>query len=102
MRRFSALQAAAWSLTWAIGAGLGVAFGGYLTAVSSSATVGEAAIDPAELTVLPLAAAGLVFAVSFIGRLLVALVVRLAHTGPRDEPAANQDEAEHDRVGGVD
>lgn len=75
-RRFAPLHAAAWSVTWAVGAAIGVALGAYLTVVGAQATPGDVALDTTELVLLPLVAAAVVFAVSFIGRLLVFVVSR--------------------------
>lgn len=70
------VSAALWSLTWAVGVGLGVAGGAYLTVTSSAAAPGESALGSTELAVLPLASAAAVFVVMFVAKLLVQMFRR--------------------------
>lgn len=91
-RTFSAGRAALWSLTWSVGAGLGVALGAYLTVVGAQAAPGDAKLDLTELLLLPLAAAALVFAVSFLGRLVLSFRAR-----PIPEPTGKGEPDGEDR-----
>ncbi len=76
-RRSSVGWAAFWSATWAVGVSLGVALGGWLTVVGGSGTPGAASLDVThDVIVLPLVAGIAVFAVLFVGRLLVAFLRR--------------------------
>jgi hypothetical protein len=70
--RFSALEAAGWSFTWAIGVAMGVALGAYLTVLGAAATPGTVVLDSTELLHLPAIAGGVVFVVSFLGRAIIA------------------------------
>lgn len=78
-RRESIGWAAFWSATWAVGVTLGVALGGWLTLVGGSGAPGAASLDVThDVIALPLIAGAVVFAVLFIGRLLVSFLRRRA------------------------
>ncbi len=80
-----------WASTWALGAALGVALGGYLTLVSGSGAPGTAGLDVVtDLVVLPLGAFAAVFGVYVIGRIVAGLV--RSSRAPR--PVRNGDKAE--------
>lgn len=86
-----------WSFTWALGAGLGVALGGWLTLVGGAGAPGAAAIDPiSDLVVLP--------SVAFVGVLVLELLVRIAVAALRGRTVAGSEQhddeqgAEDDRV----
>ncbi len=87
MRGFSLRSAAGWSLTWAVGAAIGVGLGAYVTVLGAAAAPGDVTLDSTELVLLPLAAGVLVFLVSLIGRFLVAVV--------RPEPGAREGDGAH-------
>ena len=59
---FRPARAVLWSVGWALGAGIGVALGGWLTLAGGSGAPGAEAIDPTlDLVILPAVAAGIVF-----------------------------------------
>lgn len=74
---FQPLRAAFWAGTWGVGVALGVALGGWLTVVGGTGTPGVESLDLAEdVIALPLAVGGAVFAVHFVGQIVVALIRR--------------------------
>ena len=78
-----AMPAIGWASTWAFGAALGVAVGGYLTLVSGTGAPGQAAIDPAtDLLVLPLVAFAIVFCVHLGGQLVAGVLRARRRPGP--------------------
>ena len=87
MRGFSLRSAAGWSLTWAVGAAIGVGLGAYVTVLGAAAAPGDVKLDSTELLLLPLAAGVLVFLVSLAGRFMVAVV--------RAEPGASESDGAH-------
>lgn len=79
--RWSLLRVCAWGLTWAFGAGVGVALGAYLTLTSGAGAPGaEAAGTIAEVLTLPAIAALGVFVVYVAGAVVARLV---GGRGPR-------------------
>lgn len=70
---FRITSALLWSCTWALGAALGVALGGWLTLVGGEGAPGATALDPiSDLVVLPGAAFLLVLAVELLVRTIAA------------------------------
>lgn len=64
-----------WASTWAFGAALGVALGGYLTLTSGSGAPGQSAIDPTtDLVILPVVAFGIVLVIHLGGQLIFGAV----------------------------
>jgi Na+/serine symporter len=97
---FSATRAAVWSLSWALGVALGVALGAYLSVIGSAAAPGAQSLGSTDLVVLPLVCGLAVFALSFLGR-FVAAVLRRTPAGERDEGSRDDHERENEHVGGV-
>lgn len=64
-----------WSLTWAIGVGVGVALGAYLTVLGAAAAPGDVVLDSTELVTLPVIAAAATFVLS-LGIRMLALALR--------------------------
>ncbi|MCE5204334.1 MAG: hypothetical protein LLG24_09020 [Actinomycetia bacterium] len=78
------VSALGWSVTWAAGAGIGVALGGYLNLTSATGAPGVAALDPVpDLVLVPLATSAGVVVVYVLGSLGKALVLN-ARTTRRD------------------
>lgn len=76
-----ALRALFWAATWGVGAGIGVALGGWLTAVGGAGAPGVESLDLMEdVLLLPLLAGGVVFLVHLAGQ-LVFHGVRKARSG---------------------
>lgn len=94
--RLGIANACAWSLTWALGAGVGVALGGYLTLVSGSGAPGTQAIDPmTDLVVLPAVAFVAVFVAGIGGRIAAGAVRgRRASQPPRSSDKDHERDAE--------
>ncbi len=90
--RWSLLRVCAWGLTWAVGAGLGVALGAYLTLTSGAGAPGAAAVGTAaEFLTLPAIAALGVFVVYVVGAAVLRLLGgRLSH-----RPAAHDNHEDH-------
>lgn len=90
--RFSPLRVCGWGLTWALGTGLGVALGGYLTITSGAGATGaQTGETAAEFLTLPALAALGVFVAYVVGAVILGLVRgRL----PR-HPATHGDEEDH-------
>lgn len=64
-----------WAATWGLGAGLGIALGGWLTAVGGAGAPGTESLDLVQdVVVLPLLFGGAVFVIHLGGQLLVAAV----------------------------
>lgn len=88
-----------WSFTWALGAALGVALGGWLTLVGGSGAPGAAAIDPlSDLVVLPSVAFLVVIALEMLVR--VAIAALRGRTVARREQQHDEQGAEHDGIHG--
>ena len=86
-------RAVGWSLTWGIGAAIGVALGAYVTVLGAAAAPGDVALDSTELLVLPAAAGATVFLISFLLR----VVTMLAHAlMSRDGNGGGSDEHGHE------
>ncbi len=71
MRGSGLARTALWASTWALGVGIGVALGAYLTAVSGSGAPGVESLDLSEILWMPLASAGAVFVALFLVRIVV-------------------------------
>lgn len=70
-----------WAATWGVGTGIGVALGGWLTAVGGAGAPGVEALDLVEdVVLLPLLAGGAVFFVHLAGQLIV-YAIRGARSG---------------------
>lgn len=66
-----------WASTWGVGAGIGVALGGWLTAVGGAGAPGVEALDLVEdVLLLPLLAGGVVFLAHLVGQIIVHAVRR--------------------------
>jgi len=75
--RFRLGSALLWASSWAFGAAMGVALGGWLTAVGGSGAPGIEGIQPVtDLVLLPAVAFGAVFLVNLGFQVLVAIVRR--------------------------
>ncbi len=98
--RWRLVSALGWGATWATGAAIGVALGGYLTLTGGEGTPGAAALDPTlDLVLLPLVAFVAVVVVYVAGSVIVAAVRggRSARDGGRGD---HEDERpKDDRVG---
>ena len=69
------MEALFWSLTWGVGAGLGVALGGWLTAVGGSGAPGAGGMDiGTDLVGLPFAVLGVVTLVHLVAQILASAV----------------------------
>lgn len=95
--RWSLLRVCGWGLTWAAGAGLGVALGAYLTLTSGAGAPGAEAVGTvAEFLALPALAALSVFVAYVVGAVVLRVVGgRFAH-----RPTTHGDEKDH--AGGDD
>jgi hypothetical protein len=63
-----------WSLSWGLGAGLGVAAGAWLTVVGQAGAPGVESLDPgSELLALPAIVFGVVFATHLLWQVVLAL-----------------------------
>ncbi len=79
-RRFRPGAAVFWAATWGIGVALGVALGGWLTAVGGAGAPGAQAVQPlTDLVLLPAAAFGVVFVVHFGAQVVAALIRGRSH-----------------------
>jgi hypothetical protein len=66
-----------WAATWGVGAGIGVALGGWLTAVGGAGAPGVESLNLFEdVVLLPLLAGGAVFFVHLAGQLIVHVIRR--------------------------
>ncbi|MHB1477062.1 MAG: hypothetical protein ACYCXD_05755 [Coriobacteriia bacterium] len=80
-------EALFWSLTWGIGAGIGVALGGWLTVVGGSGAPGAGGLDiGVDVIALPLATLAVVSVAHLIGQLIAS-----ALRGRSDERAERKD-----------
>ncbi len=94
-QRMRLAPALGWSFTWALGAAIGVALGGYLTLVSGVGAPGQVSLDPTtDLIVLPLAAFVIVLVLHLGGQVLAA-VLRSRRANPvGDSREQDQERAE--------
>lgn len=90
--RFRTREALFWSVSWGLGAAIGVALGGWLTLVGGAGAPGAEGLEPiSDLVVLPLAAFGVV--------MIVHLCVQVVAATYRGRAVARR-EAESDDKGG--
>ena len=98
--RLRAREVLFWAFTWALGAGSGVALGGWLTVVGGAGAPGAEALDVrTDLIVLPLAVFAIVGALHVCGQLVSALLRGRAHDHGRhdeDEQGTRRDEVPGD------
>ncbi len=89
-----------WASTWAVGAAIGVAAGGWLTVVGGAGTPGVESLDLTEdLLVLPVLAGLAVFAVHLLGQALLDLVRKIrSRSGDAD---GDDDQSEQEVREGV-
>lgn len=73
--RFRLAEALFWSVTWGVGAALGVALGGWLTLVGGSGAPGTGALDVwTDLVILPVSTFVVVVVIHLCGQLIAGAV----------------------------
>ncbi len=94
-KRFSLKGAAFWAATWGVGMAIGVALGGWLTAVGGTAAPGFESIEfDVDLVLLPVSSGFVVFVLHFIGQLGFHVVRARLGGAPAGEMA--QDDKDHE------
>lgn len=95
--RLRLTEALFWSLTWGVGAGIGVALGGWLTVVGGSGAPGTGGLDiGVDVIALPLATVAVVALVHLLGQ-LVASALR-GRSRERAERKDSEQGTKDDRV----
>lgn len=78
--RFRIAEALLWSVSWGLGAAIGVALGGWLTLVGGAGAPGASGLDPvSDLVVLPGAAFVVVVALQLVVRIAAAALRGRSH-----------------------
>ncbi|MDP2232669.1 MAG: hypothetical protein Q8K89_03465 [Actinomycetota bacterium] len=88
-----------WAATWGVGAGLGVALGGWLAVVGGAGAPGAGALDIREdVLLVPALAGGVVLVVHLVGQMLVASVRRVRSADPGGDGDEHREEREDDEI----